>query len=117
MIELSTDTGIGESEQLSMQEKKVHQMLRTAFLNSKSHGKSSGLEIVRLRSVLRSKLNRMGSALSRMNSKQRKQLFERWEKSDWELTIKASEITRSSVVDENAHLALQLECEEGERYG
>ena len=95
-------------------------MLRTAFSNSKSHGKSSGLEIVpspQLRSVMRSKLNRMGSALSRMSSKQRKQLFERWEKSDWELTIKASEITRSSVVDENARLALQLEHEEGERYG
>ena len=30
-------------------------------------------------------------------------------KSDWELTIKASEITRSSMVDENARLALQLE--------
>lgn len=51
-----------------------------------------------------------------MNSKQRKQLFERWEKSDWELTIKASEITRSSVVDENARLALQLESVK-ERYG
>ncbi len=64
---------------------------------------------------MRSKLNRMGSALSRKSSKQRKQLFERWEKSDWELTIKASEITRSSVVDENAHLALQLESVKKER--
>ena len=63
----------------------------------------------RLRSLMWSKLNRMGSVSSRMNSKQRKQLFERWEKSDWELTIKASEIICSSVVDENAHLALQLE--------
>ena len=68
MIELSNDTEIGESEQLSVQEKKVHQELRTAFSNSKSHGESSGLEIVpspRLRSVMRSKLNWMGSALSR----------------------------------------------------
>ena len=58
---------------------------------------------------MRSKLNRMGSALSRMKSKHRKQLFERWEESDWKLTIEASEITCSFVVDENAHLALQLE--------
>ena len=118
MIELSGDTGIGECEQLSIQEKKVCQVLKQAFLNSKSHGKSSGLEIVpspRLRSVMRSKLNRMGSALSRMNSKQRKQLLERWEKSDWVLTLKVSEITRSSVVDENARLALQLESVKKER--
>ena len=87
-------------------------MLKQAFLNSKSHGKSSGLEIVPspfLRSVMRSKLNHMGSALSRTNSKQREQLLERWKKSDWMLTLKVSEIARSSVVDENARLALQLE--------
>ena len=119
MIELNSDTGIGECEQLSMQEK-VCQVLKKTFLNSKSHGKSSGLEIVpshRLRSVMRSKLNRMGSALSRMNSKQRKQLLERWEKSDWVLTLKISEIhvTRSSVIDENARLGLQLESVKKER--
>ena len=83
MIELSSDTGVsGENEQLSTQEKKVCQVLKKAFLNSKSHSKFSGLEIVPslcLRSVVRSILNRMGSALSRMNRKQRKQLFERWE--------------------------------------
>ena len=118
MIELSSDTGIGECEQLSVQEKKVCQVLKKAFLNSKSHGKSSGLEIVpspRLRSVMRSKLNRMGSALSKMNRKQRKQLFERWRKSDWELTLKVPEITHSSVIDENARLAVQLESVKKER--
>ena len=62
---------------------------------------------------MKSKLNRMGSALSRMNSKQRKQLLEWWEKSDWVLTLDVSEITHSSLVDENARLALQVECEKG----
>lgn len=91
MIELSSNTGVGgENERLSTQEK-VYQVLKKAFLNSKSHSKSSGLEIVsspHQRSVMRSKLNQMGSALTRMNSKQGKQLFERWEKSDWVLTLK-----------------------------
>ena len=64
---------------------------------------------------MRSKLNCMGSALSRMNNKQRKQLFERWEKSDLKLTIKVSEITHSSMVDKNACLALQLESVKKER--
>ena len=64
---------------------------------------------------MKSKLNRMGSALSRMNSKQRKQLLERWEKSDWVLTLDVSEITHSSLVDENAHLALQVESVKKEK--
>ena len=57
MIELSSNTGVrGENEQLSTQEK-VCQVLRKAFLNSKSHSKSSGLEIVpspHQKSVMRS---------------------------------------------------------------
>ena len=66
-------------------------------------------------SVVKAQLNRMGSALSRMNSKQRKQLFERWEKSDWVLTLKASEVSRLSLIDENARLALQLESVQKEK--
>ena len=42
MVDLSSDAG----QQLSMQGKKVCQVLRQAFLNSKSHGKSSALEII-----------------------------------------------------------------------
>ena len=52
-----------------------------------------------------------------MNSKQRKQLLERWEKSDWVLTLKVSEIRRSSVVDEIlVYIAFQLESEKKERF-
>ena len=100
MIELSSgNAGTEEFGQLSIQEKKVCQVLKKAFLNSKRHDKSSGLEIVpsqRLQSVMKSKLNCMGSALTRMNSKERKQLLERREKSDCVLTLKVSEIRRPS---------------------
>ena len=62
----------------------------------------------RLRSVLKAKLWRMGKSLARQNSRQRKQVIERWQKSSWDLSFKPLEI-RSSLIAEKNQLASELE--------
>ena len=46
----------------------------------------------RLRSVLKAKLWRMGKAIARQNSRQRKVVIKRWQKSTWDLSFKPTEI-------------------------
>ena len=55
----------------------------------------------RLLAMIRSKLWRMGKALSRKNAFQRKLIFSRWEKSNWIVELESAE--------ENARLACHLE--------
>ena len=62
----------------------------------------------RLLSLVRSKLWRMGKALSRKNAVQRQQIFDHWQKNDWTIELKASEV-RSSVIEENTQLQRKLE--------
>ena len=62
----------------------------------------------RLLALVRSKLWRMGKALSRKSTPQRKLIFDHWQKSDWIIELKASEV-RSAVVEENAQLQRKLE--------
>ena len=62
----------------------------------------------RLRSLLIAKLWRMGRALSRQNSRQRKILIERWRKNCWDIAFKPTEI-RSSLIAEKAQLTRELQ--------
>lgn len=62
----------------------------------------------RLLSLVRSKLWQMGKALSRKNTLQRQQIFNHWQKNDWTIELKASEVW-SSVIEENAQLQRKLE--------
>ena len=78
-------------------EKKLDLVLTKATMKS-SHFQP--LPNGRLRSVLKAKLWRMGKSLARQNSRQRKQVIERWQKSSWDLSFKPTEI-RSSLIAEN----------------
>ena len=62
----------------------------------------------RLRSALKVKLWRMGKALFRLNSRQRKVLQEKWKQHQWTLELKPSEI-QSSLLQENSLLKRKLE--------
>ena len=62
----------------------------------------------RLLAIIRSKLWRMGRALSRKSTAQRKLIFDRWQKSDWTIELDVSEM-RSVIIEENVRLACQLE--------
>ena len=61
-----------------------------------------------LRSALKMKLWRMGKALLRLNSRQRKIQEEKWKQHDWVLELKPSEV-RSSLLQENRILKQKLE--------
>lgn len=63
------------------------------------------LPSIHLRSVLKAKLWRMGKSLAHQNSRQRKQVIERWQKA---LSFKPTEIC-SSLISEKNWLAGELE--------
>ena len=86
-------------------EKKLNLVLIKATMKS-SHFRP--LPSIRLRSVLKAKLWRMGKSLARQNSRQRKQVIERWQKSSWDISFKPTEI-RSSLIAEKNRLADELE--------
>lgn len=62
----------------------------------------------RLLALIRSKLWRMGKALTSKSTPQRKRIFQNWQKSDWIIEFKASEV-RSVVMEENARLQRKIE--------
>ena len=62
----------------------------------------------RLRSALKAKLWCMDKALARQNSRQRKVVIERWQKSTWDHSFKPTEIP-SSLITEKNHLTSEVE--------
>lgn len=58
--------------------------------------------------MIQSKLWRIGKALSRKNTSQRKLIFSRWQKSNWIVELESTEV-RSAIIEENAQLAYNLE--------
>ena len=51
----------------------------------------------RLRSLMKAKLWRMGKALNKKSSKQRKTLLQRWQGTEWEITLKPLEARAAMV--------------------
>lgn len=50
----------------------------------------------------------MGKALSRKSAPQRRLIYDRWKKSNWNIELKSTEV-RSAIIEENDRLAFQLE--------
>ena len=65
----------------------------------------------RLRSLMKAKLWRMGKALNKKSSKQRKTLLQRWQGTEWEITLKPLE-ARAAMVQEKENLQARLEKEQ-----
>ena len=65
----------------------------------------------RLRSLMKAKLWKMGKALNKKCSKQRKTLLQRWQGTEWEITLKPLEAC-AAMVQEKENLQAQLENEQ-----
>ena len=85
-------------------DRKLDLVMRKATMKSPFQPQSNG----RLHSLLKAEFWRMGRALSRQNSRQRKILIERWLKSSQDINFKLTEI-RSTLIAEDAQLACELE--------
>ena len=85
--------------------------LQFARVLTKAVAAASHFQLVissRLLAMIRSKLWRMGKALSRKSASQRRLIFDRWKKSNWIIELESAEI-RSAIIEENTQLACQLE--------
>ena len=95
---ITLDGEISEEKLLSNSslDRKLDLVMRKATMKSPFQPQSNG----RFRSLLKAEFWRMGRALSRQNSRQRKILTERWLKNSWDINFKPTEIRSSLIAEE-----------------